>query len=82
MKFRAALEVKLSVPAGRMVHGLALIILAPRFLYAVAFPLAPQHFQISVHETLFVYPAVYRASTRHPQTAQRARDFVRATMWL
>ena len=32
----------------------ALVILASCFLYAMAFSFSPQHFQISVHEILFV----------------------------
>ena len=47
------------------------------FLDPVAFPLAPQHFQVSVHQVFLIDPAVDGAPAWHLQLARRARDLFR-----
>lgn len=60
-----------------LAYGFALVILASRFFHTMAFSLAPQHFQLSVHEIFFVYPTVYRVPARHLQVARCAGNLLR-----
>lgn len=62
-----------------LAYGFALVILASRFFHAMAFPLAPQHFQVSVHEIFFVYPTVHRASGSASSSRTVCRQFAPVT---